>query len=234
MNRLFWLAMFLIGGGLIWLLVTGESGAPLGMSGDQFASTLYLGVFGLVLAAGIMGSGIGLRGAARAIVVWAGIFLLMIGGYQYRYELQDVASRLTAGLIPGSPISVSDADGRIAVALERRRDGHFLARGSVNGAPVTMLVDTGASSTVLTIDDARRAGIDPSSLSFTVPITTANGPASAASAFVEEIAVGDISRRGMQVLVAAPSMLETSLLGMNFIGSLSGFNMRGDRLTLID
>lgn len=234
MSRLFWLAMILIGGGLAWLLLTGEEGATFGLSGDQFARTLYLGVLGLVIAAGVVGSGIGLRGGARAIVIWGAAFLLLVGGYQYRYELQDVASRLTAGLIPGSPLSVTSADGRVAVALERIRDGHFMARGVVNGTPVAMVVDTGATTTVLTEEDARRAGIDVSRLSFTVPITTANGRASAAQAIVREIGVGDIVRTDMPVLVASSAMLEQSLLGMNFINSLSGFDIRGDRLTLID
>jgi aspartyl protease family protein len=226
--------MVLIGGGLAWLLIAGDSGAPFGMSGDQLARTLYLTVLGLVIAAGVLGSGIGLRGAARSIVIWAGIFILLVGGYQYRYELQDIASRLTAGLIPGSPISVSDIDGRAAVALERIDGGHFLARGSINGSPVSMIVDTGATTTVLTASDARRAGIDAESLSFSVPITTANGPASAAHAVVDEIRIGDIARKDMDVLVADPAMLQQSLLGMNFINSLSGFDIRGDRLTLID
>jgi aspartyl protease family protein len=233
-SRLFWLAIILIGGGLAWLLISGESGAPLGMSGDQFARTLYLGVLSLVIAAGVLGSGIGLKGAARGIVIWAGVFLLMVGGYQYRYELQDIASRLTAGLIPGSPLSVTDAEGRVAVALERGRDGHFLARGSINGTAVTLLVDTGASNTVLTQGDARRAGIDVDALAFNVPITTANGPARAARAVARDISVGDISRRDMTVLVASEAMLGRSLLGMNFINTLTGFDMRGDRLTLID
>ncbi|TIU69747.1 MAG: TIGR02281 family clan AA aspartic protease, partial [Mesorhizobium sp.] len=38
----------------------------------------------------------------------------------------------------------------------------------------------------------------------------------------------------MTVMVAAPGMLEQSLLGMNFIGSLSGFDVRGDRMILRD
>lgn len=234
MSRLFWLAMILTAGGLAWLLIGGERSVPFGMSGDQFASALYLGVLGLVIAAGTLGSGVGLRGAAKSAVIWGGIFLLMVGGYQYRYELQDIASRLTAGLVPGSPLSVTSADGRLLVALQRSSGGHFVARGSVNGAPVTLLVDTGATATVLTLNDAERAGIDTGALSFTVPITTANGPATAARTTANEIAVGDIARRNLTVLVASPGMLGQSLLGMNFISSLSGFDMRGDRLTLID
>jgi len=41
-------------------------------------------------------------------------------------------------------------------------------------------------------------------------------------------------RKDMPVMVAAPGMLEQSLLGMNFINSLSGFDVRGDRMILRD
>ena len=234
MSRLFWIVMMLIGGGLAYLLLAGERGMPLGLSGDQFAETLYLGALGLVIAAGVVGLGMGFRGLMRGVAIWAAIFLVLVGGYQYRYELQDIASRLTAGLIPGSPLSLGQTDGRVAVALQRLGDGQFVARGAVNGAPVTLLVDTGASSTVLTADDARKAGIDHETLSFTVPIMTANGRANAAHAIVEEISIGDIIRTDMPVLVADPAMLDQSLLGMNFINSLTAFDIRGDRLTLVD
>ena len=45
------------------------------------------------------------------------------------------------------------------LVLERRDDGHFYADVEVNGVPISMLVDTGASSVALSADDARRAGI---------------------------------------------------------------------------
>ncbi len=48
------------------------------------------------------------------------------------------------------------------------------------------------------------------------------------------IAVGSIERRRVPILVAEDGKLGQSLLGMNFIGTLSGFDMRGDRLILRD
>jgi aspartyl protease family protein len=48
------------------------------------------------------------------------------------------------------------------------------------------------------------------------------------------VAIGGIVRKGMPVMIAAPGMLSQSLLGMNFIGSLSGFDVRGDRMVLRD
>jgi aspartyl protease family protein len=56
----------------------------------------------------------------------------------------------------------------------------------------------------------------------------------AAGARTEELAIGGIVRKNLPVLVAAPGTLGQSLLGMNFIATLSGFDVRGDRMTLRD
>lgn len=233
-DRLLWVVLGVIALGLILLLASGDSGTVFGIEDDTFARTLYLGVLGAVIAAGIVGSGIRLSHAVRTGATWLLIILLLMGGYQYRYELQDIASRVTAGLIPGSPLSVSDADGRAAVMLDRLANGHFEVRAQIDGTPVTTMVDTGATSTVLTYEDARRAGYDPDSLSFTIPIMTANGEARAARVVADEIRIGDIVRSRVPVMVAEQGRLDRSLLGMNFIGTLSGFDMRGERLILRD
>lgn len=234
MSRLPWIALAILGGGLLFLLISGEDGTPAGLPGDDFARLVYLSALGLVLAAGLIGSGIGLRGAARSIAIWLAIVVALVGGYQYRYELQDVASRLTAGLVPGSPLSTTDGEGRVSVALERLRDGHFAVRAQINGKETWMVVDTGATTSVLSAADASAAGFEVGQLSYSVPIMTANGPANAARVTADEIRVGQISRPRLTVLVAQPGMLDRSLLGMNFISTLTGFDMRGDRLTLID
>jgi aspartyl protease family protein len=129
---------------------------------------------------------------------------------------------------------VTDGDGRTTVALQRLTDGHFAVKAQVNGADTWMIFDTGATSTVLSAEDATAAGFDVGALSFGVPIMTANGAARAAAVTVDDLAVGGIVRHDLRVFVAQPGMLGQSLLGMNFINSLAGFDMRGDRLTLID
>lgn len=234
MNRFFWFIMAIIGGGLILLVANEDAGSVFGFASDDFGRMLYLGVLGLVIAVAFLGSGIGLGDILRNAAVWVAIVLLLMGGYQYRYELQDVGSRLTGGLIPGSPMSIRDEDGRAAVMLERMRSGHFEVRAEINGAPVTLLVDTGATSTVLSADDARRAGIDPATLSYNVTVMTANGQARAARLPGLDISVGEISRTNLPALVAEPGRLDRSLLGMTFINTLSGFDMRGERLILRD
>ena len=37
--------------------------------------------------------------------MWMLIILVFVAGYQYRYELQDFANRVTVGLVPGSPLT---------------------------------------------------------------------------------------------------------------------------------
>src|SRR5690606_34855918 len=188
----------------------------------------------LVIGAGLFGPGRRLGETARGLGAWAVVALVLVAGYQYRYELQDFASRVTAGLVPGSPLALGEDDGRATVTLDKGRNGHFQARILINGRAVNAVVDTGATSTVLTADDAVAAGFNPASLAYTVPVATANGSARAAAVRADEIAIGGIARRNMTVLVAPPGSLWQSLLGMNFIGSLSGFDVRGDRMILRD
>lgn len=234
MSRVFIGAMAILGIGLIILFVTDSTGSVAGLDSDDFAHLVLLSALMLVLGSGVLAARDRLGTAVRGLAGWLLVVLVLIAGYQYRYELQDIASRVTAGLVPGSPLSVTDSEGRTTVMLERRPHGHFTARGSIDGNAVDFLVDTGATSTVLTYRDARQAGINVDALSFDIPVSTANGRTSAASVRGVDIAVGDIARANQVVLVAADGALEQSLLGMSFISTLSGFDMRGDRLVLRD
>ena len=65
MSRLFWLIIALIGGGLILLVTSGDRGTVFGLDDDAFARTLYLGVWGLVLAASIIATRMKLGDIAR-------------------------------------------------------------------------------------------------------------------------------------------------------------------------
>jgi len=103
---------------------------------------------------------------------------------------------------------------------------HFVVSGSANGAPVRVLVDTGAALVVLTPSDARAAGIDPSALVYNKAMRTANGTVPAATTALCELRVGGIDRR------CAIRKAPQSVLGMSFLSRLKSFEMRQDRLTL--
>lgn len=234
MGRLFWIVIAAIAVVILLLMANNESGTTLGLANDAFGQAAYMGIWGVVLAAGILGSGIRLSDFARNMAVWAVIILALVAAYQYRYELQDVGSRITAGLIPGSPISGRALDGSLTVTLAKSANGHFEVNGRVNGARVHFLVDTGASSVVLSQEDAERAGIDTSSLVYNVPINTANGRASAGSINISTLQIGDIERQNIRAMVTQEGLMTGSLLGMNFLQTLGGFSVRGDQLIMMD
>ena len=102
-GRLFWIVLAVIGAALILLIVNDSGGSTLGLPNDSFASLVYLGVWGTVLAVGILASGRRLADTARSLAMWMLIILVFVAGYQYRYELQDFANRVTVGLVPGQP-----------------------------------------------------------------------------------------------------------------------------------
>jgi aspartyl protease family protein len=153
--------------------------------------------------------------------------LILVIGYSYRFELRDVADRVMAELIPGHVIT----HGR-SVEVARTANGDFDVTAQINGARVAMVLDTGASSVVLTRDDAKAAGLPLEVLAYTVNIDTANGRTRAAPVTLDRIAVGGLVERSVEALVAQPGQLRTSLLGMSFLNRLQSWEVRGDRLLL--
>ncbi|MBV2142867.1 TIGR02281 family clan AA aspartic protease [Falsochrobactrum sp. TDYN1] len=234
MGRFFWIVIAAIAIVALLLMSNHDGGTTLGLANDAFGQAAYLGIWGVVLAAGLLGSGIKLSDFARNMAVWAVIILGLVAAYQYRYELQDVGSRITAGLVPGSPISDRAVDGSLTVTLAKSANGHFEVSGRVNSARVHFLIDTGASSVVLSQEDAQRAGIDTASLAYSVPIMTANGRATAASIQISSLKIGDIERNNVRAMVTKEGLMTGSLLGMNFLQTLGGFSVRGDQLIMVD
>jgi aspartyl protease family protein len=117
-------------------------------------------------------------------------------------------------------------------SIVKSPDGHFWADAQVNGGhPVHFLVDTGATAVALTAADARSLGIDPTTLDYRYTVTTANGPARAAAVKLGEIAVDHAHVDDVQAFVIDQG-LQTSLLGMTYLGRLSKFEATPDTLVL--
>lgn len=232
--RLLWLLLALVGGAALFLVLRHDSGTVLGIENHDFASLAFYSAWAILAASAIIPRRGLWREAARNLVLWLAIILVLVTGYIYRFELQDVAFRLSAGLVPGSPYSSVSAEGREQITLLRMGRGQFNARGDVNGVPMEFVVDTGASVVVLTHQDAEAAGFEMDGLTYDVPVSTANGRTTAARVELDHLSIGAIERRGLTALVARDDMLETSLLGMNFLTSLFSFEVRGDRLILTD
>lgn len=234
MSRLLVLVLGALAATLALLLINDGKGTTLGFANDDFARLVTLGVLGTLLAAGITRRGMRFGDTVQQAAIWLTVLLALVAGYQYRFELQDVVSRITAGLIPSRPQATTGADGRASVIVEKSNTGHFEIVGAINGASARFLVDTGASSVMLTALDAASAGFRQEDLAFTSPISTANGSSMAAQVRINEIMIGGITRRDIRALVAEEGKLEISLLGMSYLSSLSGYTVKQDQLVLQD
>lgn len=221
----------LMGAAVLLLFAFGGDGMIGPLEDSQFASLVYLGALGAMIAAGIVASRQRFGSMVKQAAIWIAIILVLVIGYEYRYELQTVANRVSLGLVPGRTVSAVNADGELAVTVGRAGT-HFRTAGTVNGSRQSFIVDTGASTIVLTEANAKRAGYDTDALAYTIPVSTANGMAMAARIDDVDIAVGDIARSGLIALVAPTSQLSENLLGMNFLDTLSSFEVSRDRLTL--
>lgn len=137
-----------------------------------------------------------------------------------------------SGVSSAAPAS-SPAPRRAGQAqVMRSSDGHFYVNAMLNSTPVHMLVDTGASTIVLRSDDAIKAGLNPESLIYSIPTSTANGNTYSARTRVQTLIVGGITQHDVPVMVSRPGALSTSLLGQSFLSQLSGFRISGNELVL--
>ena len=182
------------------------------------------------------GAGIVIGWALRWVLLCCGLVLLGVGlldrgaallpyiASPSRPEKQPDMSAPRASV---QPSNTPASNTMVYTANER---GHVVLDAAVNGAPVRMLVDTGASLVTLTPEDARAAGINLASLAFSGHVNTANGTARMALVTLREIRIGQLS-----IYDVPASVLEhvnVSLLGMSFLSRLQGYEMRGGKLTI--
>ncbi len=221
------LGLLALGGALIIVAVR-HGGAVVGLDDHEQLSLLYR--IGLLI---LVGSALArmfrdrLAEVARMALMWVATALVLAVGYTYRFELRDAGNRVLAELVPGH----AAARGR-TVELARTGAGDFQIATQVNGARVPMVLDTGASSVMLTRDAAVAAGLPVEMIKYNVNIETANGRTYAAAAIIDKIAVGGIVERAVPALIAQPGTLKTSLLGMSFLSRLQGWEVRGDRVVM--
>jgi aspartyl protease family protein len=115
--------------------------------------------------------------------------------------------------------------------ISKRADGHYWAEAEVNGRWIHCLVDTGATAVALTQADASRLGLQPASLNYNIPVSTANGATSAAQVELEHISVSGARVDHVAAMVVKDG-LSQSLLGMSYLGRLSRFEATPTTLIL--
>jgi len=163
----------------------------------------------------------------RNILIWVGVGGVLLIGFSFQEELFALGRRLRAEIIPGYPTQTAANE----MVISASEGGGFHVYGAVNGVPIRFLVDTGASSIVLSPADAKKLGLDLATLNFNRPYETANGIGYGASAEVDELTVGHIRLTHVPVSINGAPM-SSSLLGMTFLNRMKSFSITGRKLVL--
>jgi aspartyl protease family protein len=119
-----------------------------------------------------------------------------------------------------------------AVQIARGQGGEFALHARINGVKTPMVIDTGATSVVLTWETAKAAGLPLELLDYNVDVETAGGHTRAARLTLDRLAIGKLVERSVPALVVPRGQMKTNLLGMSFLDRLERWEVRADRLML--
>jgi aspartyl protease family protein len=119
-----------------------------------------------------------------------------------------------------------------AVQIPRGSNGEFAVQARINGVGTAMVVDTGATSIVLTYETAKAIGLPLELLEYNIDVQTAGGHTKAARLWLDRLAIGMLEERSVSALVVPQGQMTTNLLGMSFLDRLESFEVRADHLML--
>jgi len=153
----------------------------------------------------------------KVIAVDQGTATVEIGGKRQRLAIGQHAH--SGGDGGGAQSTSLTADGR----------GHFITTGTVNGATVRFMVDTGATSVALGAADARRANVNLANAR-PVMVQTANGMTQGWVVTLGNVRLGDITLNEVEGIVHQHDM-PFVLLGMSFLNRME-MKRDGQTMTL--
>ena len=187
---------------------------------DRTADLLFYGALILLPAAALIARRPPLGPTLRYALAWIGIFLVGLLLVGQRDRLPTLSSLLRDQRVAGEETRIGQAS-----------DGHFYATVSLDGVARRMLVDSGATTTALSVDTARAIGLNLEESSFPAILETANGRITARTARVRRVEVGRIATTDLGVVVS-PAFGDSDILGMNFLSRLGSWRVEGRTLVL--
>ncbi|MEJ6746431.1 MAG: TIGR02281 family clan AA aspartic protease [Yoonia sp.] len=190
------------------------------MSSDQTADAIYLSLLGgALLLSYLLASRINIGKMLQQMGIWVLIFMGAIAVIGMWPEIQRT-------ITPRQSV----VDGT-TIVLPRARDGHYYLTLDINNVPVEFVVDTGASQVVLTQDDAKRIGLNPSSLSYLGTASTANGTVRTAAVRLDTVSLAAITDTNVRAVVNDGQMFG-SLLGMTYLSNFDSITIKDGQLIL--
>ncbi|MFD2174798.1 retropepsin-like aspartic protease family protein [Rhodobacter lacus] len=187
---------------------------------DDTSRLIYLALL-LLVVGGAVAANLRRRPgeALQQMMIWALIFLGIVAVAGLWPDLRSTLLSRQAVL----------EDGRIETPVAA--DGHYYLTAEVNGTPLRFVVDTGATSIVLSQRDARRAGIETARLAYLNQAQTANGTVAIAPVRLDTVAIGPFTDTNVRAVVNRGE-LEGSLLGMSYLTRFAKVEFDGNRMIL--
>ena len=191
------------------------------MDTDSLMNLLYVSL--LLVAVGgwfLVQNRLSLGKLLQQALIWVFIFLGVLAAVGLWEDIKRTVAPRHAVVLDGETIKVP-----------RSADGHYHLRVAVNDVPVEFVVDTGATSVVLTRKDAERVGLDPNDLAFIGRANTANGTVRTAPVRLATMSLGPITDRNVPASVNEGELFQ-SLLGMSYLQRWSRVSIEGEKLVL--
>lgn len=163
-------------------------------------------------------------------LVAAGIFgsVLSSGGSRTNsVGEQSIGEHRTASRHESRPSPDLSSD---AIELQREYNGHFYADVQINGSPIRVLVDTGATGIALSREDAQRAGLAVSAGMFNVVGKGANGDVHGEYVTLDRVSLGNATAESVSAVVLDSG--EQSLLGQSFLSKFETVEIKGNTMVL--
>ena len=158
---------------------------------------------------------------------WRGITVLAVEHDRATVEIDGTKRVLERGQ---HYRGTAPASTRESVTLAADARGHFFAEAAINDVPVRGVVDTGASSVVLSATEATRLGLDWRNGARRM-MQTANGTTPGYLVKLTKVKVGGIELHEVDAVVVEQGP-GVALLGMSFLNRLE-MKRDGDTMTLI-
>lgn len=196
------------------------------MSGDRTAEFIYLVAILIFVMSAYVVRRVPIGRGLQMFAGWVIIFLAAFVAFQMKDQVAGFARQVMDERRAESTGVQVGEELRIKQAL----DGHFWVDGKLNGVTARFLIDSGATTTSISAETAKRAGIEPSS-SIPAVVQTANGIVAVQRGDADRLQVGAIVRKNVGVHIS-DGFGETNVLGMNFLSSLSSWRVEGNRLIL--
>ncbi|MBU3069443.1 TIGR02281 family clan AA aspartic protease [Aestuariicella sp. G3-2] len=112
------------------------------------------------------------------------------------------------------------------VRLQPGRGGHYMTPARINNLPVSVMVDTGATSVAMSLPQAKALGIDYRNGEL-ISISTANGYANAYKVMLSRVTVGTVSVENVEAIVSMSNFPEQILLGNSYLNRVKMFTENG-------